>query len=106
MEREEALKLMKENSSKGKEYERFALLRGDNLAVCIAMLVGIGMILLKLIVKKEFDFGVCAVVFLATCIQSINEGTKLKKWWLIAFGIFEGLIAFVMFIAFIGGVLI
>ena len=106
MEREEKLRLMKENDSKGKEYERFALLRGYNLAVCIAMLVGIAMILLKMFVKKEFDFGICAVVFLAACIQNIYEGTKFKKWRFIILGIFEGLIALAMLIAFIGGVLI
>jgi hypothetical protein len=106
MDRDEILKSAQNNGNKGKEYERHALLRGDNIAACIGMLIGIVMILAKLWVKKEFDFGVCGIVFIVSCIQSINEGAKFKKWWLIVAGIVEGLIALIMLLAYVGALII
>ncbi len=105
MDREERLKMMREKP-RGDEYERFTLLKGDNLAACIAGLIGIVLILVKLVAGHKFDFGICAMVFTVTSIQSLYEGIRLKKWWLIVGGIISGLVALIMIILFLAEVFI
>ena len=105
MDREERMKMMREKP-RGKEYERFTLLKGDNLAACIAGLIGIALIIVKLVAGHKFDFGICAVVFAVTSIQSLNEGIKLRKWWLIVGGIITGLVSLIMIILFLAEVFI
>ncbi len=94
MDREEKLKMMKGNGAKNKEYERSALLMGDNMAACFGGLVGILFILIKLFVKKELDISLCFMVFLVASIQTIHEGFKLQKTGAKIIGILEGIAAF------------
>ncbi|MGB4661753.1 MAG: DUF6442 family protein [Mobilitalea sp.] len=106
MNREDVLKSAQDNGNKGKEYERHSLLRGDNLAANIGMLVCIAMIMSEFIVTKQFDFGLCGVLFTVVGIQSINEGIKLKKWWLVVTGIFEAILATLMIFVYIGALFV
>ena len=103
MDRDEILKSAQENKERGREFEREEIMRGDDIASYVGMLVGIALILAKLFVLRQFDYGVCAVVFTTCCVEGINEGIRLKKWWMTAGGIFAGLIALLMAIGYIGG---
>lgn len=105
MNREEILASAKENKERGKEFERQEKMRGDTIASYIGLLIGIAMIVAELWIKKQFNYGVCAIVFLVTSIQSLNEGIKLHKWWLVCLGIFEGLVSLLMLFMFIWGLL-
>lgn len=106
MDRDEILKSAQNNGNKGKEYERHSLLRGDNIAANIGMLVCIAMIMTELYIKKQLDYGLCGILFTVTGIQSISEGIKLKKWWLIVIGILEALVATLMTFVFIGALFV
>ena len=60
----------------------------------------------KYVVKKEFDFGICAIVLSVTGIQNIHEGATLKKWWMLILGIVAVLAAVVMALDFLGEVML
>ena len=109
MNQEEILEKMKK--TKNGEYERFTLLRGDNLAVCLSMLIAIILFIVKLVIKKEFDFGICAVLFTAVAVQTIHEGIKtegsrLKKWFYIVAGSIVGVTAIMAIVLFLCGVIV
>ena len=107
MNHEEKLEKMKK--ARRDEYARMTLLRGDNLAVCVSMLVAIVLFAIKLIARREIDYGICAVLFSAVSVQTIHEGvrteeSRFKKYLYIVSGILVGITAIMAIILFLNGV--
>lgn len=102
MNRDEILNAAQNNGNKGKEYERFFMLRKDYRAMCIGLLAGIFMILVKLIFLKQMDTGLASVIFLIYGLQSLQEGEGLNRKINLVLGIISLLMAVTTILAYLG----
>lgn len=102
MNRDEILNAAQNNGNKGKEYERFFMLRKDYRAMCIGLLAGIFMVLGKLIFLKQIDTGLAGVIFLIYGLQSIQEGEGVNRKINLILGIISLLMAVITILAYIG----
>ncbi|MGN0248641.1 MAG: DUF6442 family protein [Lachnospiraceae bacterium] len=100
MNRDEILNAAQNNGNRGKEYERFFMLRKDYRAMCIGLLAGIFMVLVKLIFLKQMDTGLAGVIFLIYGLQSLQEGLNRKIN--LVLGIISLLMAVITILAFLG----
>ena len=98
------LELARQNSNRGKEYDNAIVLRGDNIAVIAGALLGIIIVIIKLFAYKEFDLGMCTVLFAITGIQFANIGIRLRKIPSICLGVFESVMAVITLVLFLMGV--
>jgi len=89
----------KEN--KGKEYEDRASIRGSMLGGVVAIFLGLTLFLLEYCVKGTVNIGLIAIGMTASSVQSLYEGIKTKRIWMIVSGIIQGLVALFAIIAFI-----
>ena len=87
--------------SRGKEYDNKVLSRSNLLGSLIALLVGVVLFLVEYFVKNSVNIGLIAVGMTAACVQSLYEGIKLKKLYLIVFGIIQVIIAIFAILIFI-----
>ena len=93
MEKHNILEAARNNKSKGKEYENKESIRSNLLSSAIAMIIGIALFLIEYFVKDTINISLIVVGMTAACIQSLYEGIKTKKAYLITIGCVESLIA-------------
>lgn len=102
MEKHNILEAARNNKSKGKEYENKESVKSNLLASAVAILVGIILFLVEYFVKNSVNISLIAVGMTTACVQSLYEGVKTKKAYLIIIGCVESLIvvfALFLFIA-------
>ena len=106
MNREDILAAARENGMKNEEYEKHAILKGDNVSALIGMLLGFVMFFAELWIKKEFDIGLATILLTMTATQTIYEGVKLHKKICIFVGLFIAVLAVLSLLLFVGAMVI
>ena len=106
MNNEKILEAARKNKSRGREYENKESTRSSLLGVLIALLVGIGLFLLEYLINDTVNVGFIAIGMTASGVQSLYEGIKLKKWYLVICGIVQTLIAVMAILLFVGQVVL
>ena len=80
------------NKNKGKEYENKESMRSNLLAFAAAIIIGIVLFLVEYFAKNSVNVSLIAMVMTAACVQSLYEGIKTKKKYLIVIGCVQALI--------------
>ena len=104
MDSKELKELIKERENRAEEDEQRRLIHGDAIASGVGYLVGMALILLEFLAKKQFDYGLCGVLFTYSAVGNFSEGSKTGKLWKYVIGAFCSLVAFVMIFMFLGTV--
>ncbi len=85
----------------GKEFENKASVKSSLFGSLVALFVGILLFMLEYFIKDSVNVGLIAVGMAASGAQSLFEGIKVKKTYLIIVGIVQLLIALFAILAFI-----
>ena len=96
-----------ETSSKSKtnaEYEVEALKQSYRFSYGLGTLLCIGLALIKLLVAREFDYGIFAVLLTVLGVQNIVQGKKLHIIWRLVLGIILVVLASLFTVMYIGKV--
>lgn len=101
MDTEKILETARKSKSRGMEYENKETTRSSMLGSFIALLVGISLFLVEYFVMNSVNVGMIAVGMTAASVQSLYEGIKLKKLYLIVFGIIQVIITIFAILIFI-----
>ena len=102
MEKNLILEAARKNKNRGQEYENKESVRSNLLSSLIAIMIGIALFLVEYFVKHSINVSLIVVGMTAACVQSLYEGIKTKKVYLIIIGCVESIIvvfALFMFIA-------
>ena len=102
MEKHNILEAAQNNKNRGKEYESKESVKSSLLGSAIAIIVGTALFLIEYFVKDSVNVSLIAVGITAACVQSLYEGIKTKKTYLIIIGCFQLIIvvfAILLFIA-------
>ena len=86
------------------EYEKHALLQSDRFAAGIGGLLCILLAMIKLLLKREFDYGVFAVLLTIIGMQNLVEGVHRHQVWRLVIGIILSVIALLFSVLYIGKV--
>lgn len=105
MNNEKVLEAAQKNN-RGKEFEQRASTHGSLLGALVALLVGIGLFLLEYIINKSVNIGFIAIGMTAAGVQSLYDGIKVRKLYLIVLGIIQTLIALIFIFVFVGQVVL
>jgi len=106
MNNEKILESARKNKDKGKEYEKKEVTRSNLLGSLVALIVGASLFLLEYLVDNSINIGFIAIGMTASGVQSLYEGFKIKKIYLLFSGIIQTLIALAAILAFIGQVIL
>lgn len=87
----------------GGEYENRVSMKSSLFGTLIGVLLLLALLLLEYFIRGTFDFGLVSVGMTMSGAQSLYEGAKAKKKYLIVIGIVQSLIAVFSVIAFIVG---
>lgn len=98
VEKNKILEAARNDKHKGKEFENRAFEKSNLLSSASGLLIGIILFLLGYFVKNAVNIALLAVGMTEVSIQSLYEGIKTKKAFLIFFGSICGVLA-VIFIA-------
>ena len=89
------------NEKRGKEFENKASLKSGLLGSFVALVVGAILFVAEYATKGTYNWGFLAIVFAGGCADSLYEGIKTRKVWLIIAGVVSGLLALFTVLAFI-----
>lgn len=106
MNNETILDSARKNKNRGREYENKAAIRSSLLGSFVALLVGICLFLLEYFINDSVNVELITVGMTASGVQSLYEGIKVKKAYLIIAGIIQILIAVFAILVFIGQVVL
>lgn len=106
MDNEKILEAARKNKNRGKEFEYTESTRSNLLGTFVALLVCISLLLLEYFVNDSVDIGLIAVGMTASGVQSLYEGFKIRKPYLIVSGAIQTLIALTAIFAYIGQVVL
>lgn len=106
MNNEKILEAARKNKNRGKEFEQKESTRSSLLGTLAALLVGVGLFLLEYLVNNTVNTGLIAVGMTASGAQSLYEGIKVGKLYLIIIGAIQTLIAVIAILAFVGQVIL
>ncbi len=101
MDNKTILEAARSNKIRGQEYENKASVRSNLLGSAIALIVGVILFLVEYFIKGSINVSLIAVGMTATCVQSLYEGIKTKKIYLIVIGCVEAIIVLFALLAFI-----
>lgn len=104
MNKEKILESARNNKEKGMEFENKIATRSSILGCLVAVIVGIGLFLLEYFIKDSTNVGLIAVGMTALGTQSLYEGIKVKKIYLIIVGAIQLIITLFAILVFIGQV--
>ena len=104
MEKNKILEAARNNKAKGREYERTESVRGSLLGSLAAIMVGVILFLIDYFAKGNVNVSLIVVAMTAAWVQSLYEGIKNKKLYLIIIGAIEAVMAFVFLLVFISQV--
>lgn len=106
MENKDILLAAQREKNRGREFESKASEKSSLFASLMALLVGVLLFMLEYCIKNSVNVGLIAVGMTASGVQSLLEGTKVKKAYLIIISVVQLLIALFAIFAFIGGLVI
>jgi hypothetical protein len=106
MENNKILEAARKNKNRGKEYENKESVRSNLLGSMVAILIGITLFLIEYFVQNSINVSLIIVGMTAACIQSLYEGVKNKKVYLIIIGVFETLVVIFGLFVFIAQVVL
>lgn len=104
MEKKQILEAAQKNKNRGCEYENKESVKSSLLGAVIAILVGIALFLVEYFAQGSVNVSLIAVGMTAACVQSLYEGIKNKKTYLIIIGCIETLVVIFAFLVFIAQV--
>ena len=93
MKNEDILLAAQKEKNRGQEYESKASVKSSLLGSAVAVLVGVVLFMLEYLIKDSVNVGLIAVGMTASGVQSLVEGIKVKKTYLIVIGSVQLLIA-------------
>lgn len=105
MEKNKILEAARNNKNKAHEYENKESVRSNLLGSAVSIIVGVILFLIEYIVKGTVNVSLIAVGMVAACVQSLYEGIKTKKIYLIVIGCVELAITVFAILVFIVGVI-
>lgn len=103
MDKGQILEAARKNKSMGNEYEKQMSARGDLYGLVIAFLLYLAFSILEILCKGTFNVGMAAVITSSASTQSLFEGIKTKKAWLIFVGSILGITTLVFIVCHICG---
>ena len=86
------LESARNNKGRGREYEKKVSVKSNLLSSAVAIVLGVILFLLEYFLNNSVNVSLIAVGMTAACVQSLYEGIKTKKIYLIAIGCVESLI--------------
>lgn len=92
MDKKSILEAARNNKGMGCEYEKKESIKSSLLGSVIAIVVGVTLYLIEYIIKDSINVSLLAVAMTAACVQSLYEGIKIKKIYLIVIGCAEAII--------------
>lgn len=101
MKDEDILLAAQKEKSRGKEYENKESIRSNLFGSFVALVVGMVLFLLEYFINNSVNIELIAVGMTAAGTQLLFEGLKVKKVYLVVFGIVQLIIAFMMILVFI-----
>ncbi len=104
MDNKTILEVARSNKTRGQEYENKASVRSNLLGSAIALIVGVILFLVEYFVKNSINVSLIAVGMTAACVQSLYEGIKTKRIYLIIIGCVEAIIVLFALLIFIAQV--
>ena len=104
MEKNLILEAARKNKNRGQEYENKESVRSNLLSSLIAIMIGIALVLVEYFVKQSINVSLIVVGMTAACVQSLYEGIKTKKVYLIIIGCVESIIVILALFVFIAQV--
>ena len=104
MEKNLILEAARKNKNRGQEYENKESVRSNLLSSLIAIMIGIALFLVEYFVKHSINVSLIVVGMTAACVQSLYEGIKTKKVYLIIIGCVESIIVILALFVFIAQV--
>ena len=100
MDNKSILEVARNNKTRGQEYENKESVRSSLLGSAISILIGIILFLIEFFVKGSINISLIAVGMTAACVQSLYEGIKNKKSYLIVIGCLESVIVVLALLVF------
>ena len=104
MENNKILEAARKNKNIGHEYENKESVRSSLWGSAVAILMGVVLFLIEYFTKDSVNVSLIAVGMTAACVQSLYEGIKNKKMYLIVIGCVQTLIVVFAFLVFIAQV--
>lgn len=104
MDKEKILEAARVEKNRGKEYENKEATRSSLLGSAIALLVGVALFLIEYCIKDSINVSLIAVWTTMAGVQSLYEGIKVKKLYLVIFGVVQLFIAVCAILIVIGQV--
>lgn len=104
MDKKTILEAARNNKSRGQEYENKESVRSNLLGSEIAISIGLILFLIEYFVKGYVNVSLIAVGMTAACVQSLYEGIKTKKTYLIVIGCAESFIVIFALLIFLARV--
>ena len=104
MDNKTILEAAKNNIGRGQEYENKESVRSSLLGSAIAVVIGVILFLIEYFAKDSINVSLIAVGMTAACVQSLYEGIKTKKTYLIVVGCVESLIVIFALLVFLAQV--
>ena len=101
MKNEEILLAAQKGKNRGREFENKASVKSNLLGSLMALLVGTLLFMLEYCIKDSVNVGLIAVGMTASGTQSLFEGIKVKKSYLIIIGVVQLLIALFLILVFV-----
>lgn len=101
MEKNKILEAARNNKNKGQEYENKESVRSSLFGAAASIVVGIILFLVEYFVKDSVNISLIAVGMTMVSVQSLYEGIKNKKIYLIILGIIQALIVIFSILLFI-----
>lgn len=92
MDNKTILEAARNNKNRGKEYENKESIKSNLLGSSIAIIIGIILFLIEYFTNNTINISLIAVGMTTTCVQSLYEGIKTRKIYLIIIGCIELLI--------------
>ena len=104
MENKTILEAARNNKGRGREYENKESVRSSLLGSAIAIVIGMILFLVEYFVKDSVNVSLIAVGMTTACVQSLYEGIKTEKTYLIVIGCVESIIVIFALLVFLAQV--
>lgn len=101
MNRDEILNLAKNDSERGKEFEKESLIKSDAIVGYIGILLCIALILINYFAKHDISYDLLTVVFSISAISQIKEGKINERRISMCGGIICAIVAVLFLIVYI-----
>ena len=98
MEKNKILEMARNDSYNGKEFEKRAFEKSNQLSLAILMIIGGVLALVEYAVKKSVNSSLVSVLAAAISVQMICEGIKTKKRSLTILGGLFGILAIIFIV--------